>query len=77
MRVNVTFVEQNNTFSAEFGETVPVTLAELKAGSGIKIEGGTISVDTATAVEQDNTLPVTSAAVYAVCGNIEALLGAI
>ena len=34
-------------------------------------------VDTADAVEQDNTLPVTSAAVFVQTGNIEALLAAL
>lgn len=36
-----------------------------------------LSVNTAKAVEQDNTLPITSAAVYRTVGNIEALLGTI
>ena len=31
-------------------------------------------VDTASAVEEDNTKPVTSAAVYMELGNVEALL---
>lgn len=44
-------------------------------GSGLKLdEDGTLSVDTATAVEGDNTKPVTSAAVFEVVGNIEAIL---
>ena len=33
-----------------------------------------LSVDTAGAVEEDNTRPVTSAAVYTELGNVEALL---
>ena len=44
-------------------------------GHGLKVTGGdTLEVDTAEAVEQDNTLPVTSAAVYTEVGNIDALL---
>ena len=35
---------------------------------------GVLSVNTADVVEQDNTLPVTSAAVHTTVGNIEALL---
>lgn len=35
---------------------------------------GVLSVNTAKRVEEDNTLPITSAAVYTVVGNIEALL---
>lgn len=43
-------------------------------GSGLKVEGGILSVDTAGKVEADNTKPVTSAAVYTEIGNIEVLL---
>ena len=38
---------------------------------------GVLSVNTADAVEEDNTLPVTSAAVHATVGNIEILLSLI
>lgn len=38
---------------------------------------GILSVNTAKAVEQDNTLPITSAAVHVTVGNIEALLNTI
>ena len=37
-------------------------------------ENGVLRVDTAAAVEQDNTRPVTSAAVHTQLGNVEALL---
>ena len=45
-------------------------------GDGLKYdpESNILSVNTADAVEQDNTLPITSAAVYTAVGNIEALL---
>lgn len=45
-------------------------------GAGLKLdpESGTLSVDTVTVVEEDNTKPVTSGAVYAQLGNVEALL---
>ena len=43
-------------------------------GAGLKVEDGVLSVDTANAVEEDNTKPVTSAAVYTELGNVEALL---
>ena len=47
-------------------------------GHGLKVTGtNTLEVDTATNVEQDNTLPITSAAVYTTVGNIEILLGTI
>lgn len=49
-----------------------------KIGNGLKITGGdTLEVNTAEDVEQDNTLPITSAAVYTTVGNIEALLSTI
>lgn len=40
----------------------------------LSIENGVLSVNTASAVDQDNTLPITSAAVAATVGNIEILL---
>lgn len=48
-------------------------------GSGLKLDAktNTLSVDTAEAVEKDNTKPVTSAAVYTEVGNINALLATI
>ena len=46
-------------------------------GGGLKVEGNVLSVDTAQRVEEDNTRPVTSAAVYVEIGNIEALLAAL
>lgn len=50
-----------------------------KIGNGLKLdaETNTLSVDSADTVEQDNTRPVTSAAVYATVGNINALLATI
>lgn len=48
-------------------------------GSGLKLDAATntLSVDTAQAVEEDNTKPVTSAAVFTEVGNINALLATI
>ena len=40
----------------------------------LTLKDGVLSVNTADAVEQDNTLPVTSAAVHVTVGNIDALL---
>ena len=40
----------------------------------LTLKNGVLSVNTAKAVEMDNTLPVTSGAVYTVVGNINALL---
>lgn len=57
---------------------------EIPGGSGggvdfrtdetLKLENGVLSVNTTDQMEQDNTLPMTSAGVYATVGNIEALL---
>lgn len=47
----------------------------IRVGENLKINAdGVLSVDTATAVEEDNTRPVTSAAVQTTVGNIEVLL---
>lgn len=44
-------------------------------GDNLKIDSrGYLSVDTANDVEQDNTKPITAAAVYTEIGNIDALL---
>lgn len=43
-------------------------------GDGLKVVDGKLTVDTAQAVEKDNTRPVTSAAVFTEVGNIEVLL---
>ena len=49
-----------------------------KVGNNLKIDAeGRLSVDTADEVEEDNTRPITSAAVAATVGNIEVLLGTI
>lgn len=45
-----------------------------EVGDGLKLEKGVLSVDTANKVEEDNTKPVTSAAVFVELGNVEALL---
>lgn len=48
-------------------------------GDGLKLDTmtNTLPVDTADKVEEDNTKPVTSAAVYTEVGNINALLAAL
>lgn len=62
---------------AGLGVATEDTLGVIKVGSNLKILDGVLSVDTASLVQQDNTKPITSAAVYTELGNIEALLGAI
>lgn len=54
------------------------TLGAIKVGDGLKITSdGVLSVDTVSDVEQDNTKPISSGAVYREIGNIEVLLGTI
>lgn len=64
------------------GSYVPImseTVAGIaKVGENLKIDReGRLSVDTADEVEEDNTRPITAAAVFATVGNIELLLGTI
>lgn len=47
---------------------------DFQVGETLKLENGVLSVNTTDSVEQDNTLPITSAGVFATVGNIEALL---
>lgn len=49
----------------------------LKTDSSLTIRDGVLGVNTADCVEADNTLPVTSAAVQLVVGNIGAILDTI
>lgn len=50
---------------------------QIGEGLALDEETMTLSVDTAKAVERDNTKPITSAAVYVEVGNINALLATI
>ena len=64
------------------GSDVPImseTVAGIaKVGENLKIDGeGRLSVVTADEVEEDNTRPITAAAVFTTVGNIEVLLGTI
>lgn len=53
----------------------PDTVGGAKLGDGLKVdETGVLSVDVATEAEEDNTKPITSAAVNTLVGNIDALL---
>lgn len=47
---------------------------QFETDATLKLENGVLSVNTTGDVEQDNTLPITSAGVFATVGNIEALL---
>ena len=49
-------------------------IQQLEAGKNVEIVNGVISVLTTTEVEEDNTKPITSSAVYTEVGNINILL---
>ena len=55
----------------------PDSSQNVNYGNGLKLENGVLSVNTTDQMEQDNTLPITSAGVFATVGNIEALLATI
>lgn len=55
--------------SGEFDGSV-----EFQTDETLTLENGILSVNTTNDMEQDNTLPITSAGVFATVGNIEALL---
>lgn len=60
------------------GPATKETLGLIIVGENLNItEEGVLSVDVATAAEQDNTKPITSAAVNTLVGNIDALLSTI
>ena len=75
---------------ADGGRTIVYGIPRGKDGSGgegggsggvdfitdetLHLTNGVLGVNTAKSVEEDNTLPVTSAAVYTTVGNINALL---
>lgn len=52
-------------------------LTELQLGETLSMTNGILNVNTANAAEQDNTLPITSAAVHMEIGNIAILLEAL
>lgn len=54
------------------------TLGGIIVGENLLVtEEGVLSVDTASSAEEDNTRPITAAAVYGEIGNINALLAVI
>lgn len=75
-------VVQNTATKKSGISEIPVAtdkiLGGIKVGTNLSIEAdGTLSVDMASAIEEDNTKPVSSASVYTEIGNINALLATI
>ena len=58
----------------EIAEMVPSGGVSFTTDETLYLENGVLGVNTATDVEGDNTLPITSAAVAQTVGNIEILL---
>lgn len=58
----------------DYLEKNPIEGTSFETDETLTLQDGILSVNTADVVEQDNTLPVTSAAVYTEVGNINALL---
>lgn len=48
--------------------------SDFKTNETLTLKDGVLSVNTTDVMEEDNTLPITSAGVYATVGNIETLL---
>lgn len=55
-------------------EDITVKVNKGRSDETIRIENGIFSVNTAKSVEEDNNLPVTSAAVHSIVGSIEVLM---
>lgn len=58
----------------KFLEQVPGGGVKFETDETLTLKDGVLSVNTTNDMEKDNTLPITSAGVYATVGNIEALL---
>ena len=73
--------ENGDSFNTEFGTVYVLgngtVDGDFTIDRTLKFVDGVLSVNTTSRVEADNTLPITSAGVHVVVGNIEALLGGI
>lgn len=58
-------------------EDLNISSFPYELGETLKVSGKVLDVNTASDVNQNNTLPITAAAVYSSVGNIEILLGTI
>lgn len=75
-------IEKNGVSDEQIATAVEKYLDENPIDTGVQFEtdatltlkDGVLSVNTTDQMEQDNTLPITSAGVYATVGNIEVLL---
>lgn len=79
IEIDVEVVKKTTEIEVEVISVTPTGSGgmQYKIGNGLRVVDNTLEVDAAEKVEEDNTLPITSAAVYTTVGNIEALLGTI
>ena len=63
-----------NAINKYFDENPIDVGVQFETDSSLVLKDGVLSVNTTNQMEEDNTLPITSAGVYATVGNIEALL---
>ena len=68
---------ENDKGELTFNNSPVGGVSSYAVGDGLVVKNGALSVDIATAAEQDNTKPITSGAVYTAVGNINALLATI
>jgi hypothetical protein len=66
--------EQVASSIEKYLEENPIDGVKFETDSTLTLKDGVLSVNTTDQMEQDNTLPITSAGVFATVGNIEALL---
>lgn len=67
-------IQSNGTLLEDGTESTANEGTSFETGENLELIDGVLKVKVATAVEANNTLPVTSAAVHTHVGNIEALL---
>ena len=73
--MDVRFESSEQNVPVRFKEFQQATVdMDFETDNTLKFENGILSVNTTDMVEQDNTLPITSAGVYTTVGNIEVLL---
>lgn len=73
VRSDKEFQEQVTTILTNYFKENPLGV-DFKPDETLILKDGVLSVNTTNKMEQDNTLPITSAGVFATVGNIEALL---
>lgn len=67
-------IDNLNVGGGNTGNTGGTGGVDFKTDKTLTLKNGILSVNTTNNMERDNTLPITSAGVYATVGNIEALL---